>query len=84
MADTRVEAGCRKSMLLLRPVEHSPRIGKDDEAQKYQHATQEMERAEMRISSPADKVFKEMSRIMGEQINTRKFLREPPGEKVDG
>src|SRR5665647_1241401 len=84
MPDFCVRSGCGQGMPSLRPVQHLPRIGQQEEPCNDQDIAQQVKRAEMRIAAPAEQLFQQVPGIMRERIDARNAIGEPSRQQVDG
>src|SRR3990167_434468 len=74
MPHTRIESGSRKPMLALGLIQHVPRRGQHDEPAKYQNIAHYMERSEVRTGAPTEDNFKQVPRIVRQEIDARELL----------
>src|SRR5665811_1898960 len=68
---------------LLRPVQHRPRPGEQDDAAADGREAQDVEGTEMRIAAPAEEHLQEVAGVVGQPMDARKARLEPPREQVD-
>src|SRR3989338_7531039 len=84
MADFGVWTGNGKLTLLLRGIQNLPCICEEKKSIADKNVTHDMKRSEMRVASPAEQVFKKVSGIMRQEVNTRELIGKPAGKQING